>query len=291
MKRLVCIIAALALFIACTAQAACPAITIEEYPRVDGSTATLPLSYALMQAATGADEDTALVTVAHSKTTQSFYNLVYGDSDLLLVYEPSQDAYDFAKDNDVELLIAPIGLDAPVFLINDTNPIDSLTHEQIVDIYSGKITNWKDVGGNDQAIIAYQRVETSGSQVMMKAQVMQDVPMMDAPSELRPGDMGELVDEIASYRNTADSIGYSVYYYINNMYMQEGVRLLSVNGVMPDVETIASGEYPYRQAFYAVIRADAPEDSPARMLFDWLQTEEGRALIQATGYVPLTSAE
>lgn len=51
--------------------------------------------------------------------------------------------------------------------------------------------------------------------------------------ERRPSEMGELVDEIASYRNTADAIGYSVYYYIKNMYMQEGVKLLSVNGVAP----------------------------------------------------------
>lgn len=286
MKRLISLIAAFVLFVSCAAHAACPAFTPEDYPRVDGSTATLPLSYALMQASTGADEDTALITASHSKTTQSFYNLVYGESDLLLVYEPSQDAYDFAKENGVELLIAPIGLDAPVFLINDANPVDSLTHDQIVGIYSGRITNWKEVGGNDQPIIAYQRVESSGSQVMMKAQVMQDVPMMDAPTELRPGDMGELVDEIASYRNTADSIGYSVYYYINEMYMREGLRLLKVNGVMPTNETIASGEYPYRQPFYAVIRADAPEDSPARLLFDWLQTEEGKALIESSGYVP-----
>ncbi|MBR6767440.1 MAG: substrate-binding domain-containing protein [Clostridia bacterium] len=288
MKRFTAAFIVLILILAMPAYAACPAFSSEEYPKVDGSTATLPLSYALMQASTGADENTAMASISHTKTTQSFYALTYGEADLLLVYEPAQEAYDIAKSNGVELLIEPIGLDAPVFLINDHNPVDSLTHEQIVDVYSGKITNWKEVGGNDQPIIAYQRVESSGSQVMMKAQVMKDIPMMDAPTELRPGGMGELVDEIASYRNTSDALGYSVFYYINEMYMQDGVRLLKVNGVMPSNETIASGEYPYRQPFYAVIRADEPEDSPARQLLDWLKTEEGKALIETAGYVAYT---
>ncbi len=289
MKRLISLMIALLLACAPAALAACPAFTVEEYPTVDGSTATLPLSYALMQASTGCDEDTALLNIVHTKTTGSFYALVEGNADLLLVYEPSQDAYDVAESAGVKLDIQPIGLDAPVFLINDKNPIESLTHQQVVDIYAGKITNWKEVGGSDQPIIAYQRGETSGSQVMMKAQVMKDVPMMDAPVEMRPGEMGELIDVISSYRNTADSIGYSVYYYVNNMYMQEGIKLLKVNGVMPCNETIASGEYPYRQPFYAVIRADEPADSPARQLFDWLQTDEGKALIEGAGYVAVNA--
>lgn len=269
------------------AYASCPSLQVDEYPIVDGSTATLPLSYALMEAATGVDQDTAIASINHTKTTESFYALVNGTADLLLVYEPSADAYQIAKDNDVELLIQPIGLDAPVFLINDKNPIDTLTHEQILDIYAGKITNWKDIGGNDQEIIAYQRVENSGSQVMMKAQVMKDVGMMAAPSERRTGEMGELIDAIASYKNTANSIGYSVFYYVNEMYMQDGIKLLKVNDVMPSNETIANGEYPYRQPFYAVIRADAAEDSPARKLYDWLDSAEGKALIESAGYVPM----
>ena len=293
MRRIQWILVALTLALALAmpaAEAACPQMSAADYPRVDGSTATLPLSYMLMQAATGVDEETAMASIVHSKTTASFYALTEGSADLLLVYEPSADAYQAAEDAGVALTIAPIGLDALVFLVNDGNPVDSLTHEQIVGIYSGQIANWQEVGGEDLPITAYQRVEDSGSQVMMKAQVMKDVEMMDAPTELRPGDMGELIDSIAAYRNTAEAIGYSVYYYVNNMYMQDGLKLLKVNGVEPTNETIASGEYPYRQAFYAVIRADAPEDSPARQLFDWLTTAEGKALIESAGYVA-TAAE
>lgn len=291
MKKLLSIMMVLAMTAGLCAYAECPKFDEEDYPHVDGSTATLPLSYLLMQTATGVDEATAKTAIKHTKTTASFYALIEGEADLLLVYEPSQEAWDAASAAGVALDYQPIGLDAPVFLINEGNPVESLTHEEIVGIYTGEITNWAQIGGEDLPIVAYQRVETSGSQVMMKAQVMGDTPMMDAPMEYRTTEMGELVDAIASYRNTANAIGYSVYYYIDNMYMQQGVKLLAVNGVAPTNATIASGEYPYRQPFYAVIRADEPEDSPARQLFDWLATDEGRALIEQAGYVAVTARE
>lgn len=284
MKKVICLLLAL-MFCACMALAECPQIALEDYPVLDGSTATLPLSYALMSAATGVSADEAKARIHHNKTTQSFYSLVEGGADMLLVYEPSADAWDYAKEQGVELLVQAIGWDAPVFLINDGNPVESLTQQQIVDLYAGKITNWAQVGGDDLDIVAYQRVESSGSQVMMKAQVMKGTPMMEAPKELVTGEMGELVDAIASYRNTANSIGYSVYYYIDNMYTQQGIRLLAIDGVAPTNASIASGAYPYRQPFYAVIRADTPEDAPARKLYDWLATPEGRALVEAAGYV------
>lgn len=290
MKKLIALFCALMLLCGC-ALAECPQMTAENYPRVDGSTATLPLSYALMQAATGVDAATAEAEIRHTKTTNSFYRLVYGECDLLIVYEPSQEAYDLAEEAGVALEIKPIGVDALVFLINDKNPVTSLTHEQLVSIYSGETTNWSEVGGAETEIIAYQRNASSGSQVMMEAQCMQGVAMTEPPKSLVAGEMGMLVDSIASYRNTADSIGYSVYYYVRNMYTQQGIRLLDVNGVAPTNETIASGEYPFTQQFYAVVRADAEADSNERMLFDWLTTDEGRQLIADAGYVPAQAEE
>ena len=194
---------------------------------------------------------------------------------------------EYAEEMGVELEMQPIGVDALVFLTSDKNPVDSLTQAQAVGIYTGRITNWKEVGGADAEIIAYQRNEAAGSQVMMENVVMDGQPMMDAPKEYRPSEMGALVDEVASYRNSADAIGYSVYYYVTEMYMQEGIKLLAIDGVAPTNGTIATGEYPYTQFNYAVIRADEPEGSPARQLFGFLATPEGKALMSAQGYVPV----
>ena len=283
MKRCLALLLALCLFCA-PALGECPQFAPEDYPRVDGSTSMLPLSRALMMAATGISAQEAELRVSHSKTTLSFYALVSGEADLLLVARPAEEAFAYADEMGVELEMRPIGVDALVFLTGEENPVDSLTQQQAVGIYTGEITNWREVGGADAEIIAYQRNKTAGSQVMMEEVVMQGEPMMDAPMEYRPAEMGELVDEVASYRNSA--IGYSVYYYVTEMYMREGVKLLAIDGVAPSNETIASGEYPYTQYNYAVIRKDEKENSPARQLFDFLTTPEGKALMAAQGYVP-----
>ena len=285
MKRFLALLLALCL-LGGFALGECPRFSLEEYPHVDGSTSMLPLSRALMMASTGVSAQEAELRISHSKTTLSFYALVSGEADLLLVARPAQEAFDYAEDMGVELEMRPIGVDALVFLTSDKNPVDSLTQQQAVGIYTGAITNWKEVGGADAEIVAYQRNETSGSQVMMENVVMDGQPMTDAPKEYRPSEMGALVDEVASYRNSASAIGYSVYYYVTEMYLREGVKLLAIDGVAPSNETIASGEYPYTQYNYAVIRKDEREDSPARQLFDFLTTPEGKALMAAQGYVP-----
>ena len=285
MKRCLALLLALCLFCA-PALGECPQFAPEDYPRVDGSTSMLPLSRALMMAATGISAQEAELRVSHSKTTLSFYALVSGEADLLLVARPAEEAFAYADEMGVVMEMRPIGVDALVFLTGEENPVDSLTQQQAVGIYTGEITNWQEVGGADAPIIAYQRNKTAGSQVMMENVVMDGEPMMDAPMEYRPSEMGALVDEVASYRNSASAIGYSVYYYVTEMYLREGVKLLAIDGVAPSNETIASGEYPYTQYNYAVIRKDEKENSPARQLFDFLTTPEGKALMAAQGYVP-----
>ena len=191
MKRCLALLLALCLFCA-PALGECPQFAPEDYPRVDGSTSMLPLSRALMMAATGVSAQEAELRVSHTKTTLSFYALVSGEADLLLVARPAEEAFAYADEMGVELEMRPIGVDALVFLTGEENPVDSLTRQQAVGIYTGEITNWKEVGGADAPIIAYQRNKTAGSQVMMENVVMDGEPMMDAPMEYRPSEMGAL---------------------------------------------------------------------------------------------------
>ena len=184
----------------------------------------------------------------------------------------------------------PIGRDALVFIVNENNPVQSLTRQQLKDIYAGTITNWKDVGGDDLAIVPFQRGEDSGSQTLFRKLLIQDGELMDPPTELAPAAMGELVDSIAAYNNSANAIGFSVYYYIDQMYSQPGLRLLAVDGVTPSNDTIASESYPLCNEFYAVLHADAAADSPERQLYDWLDTAAGQDCIKKSGYVAVAPA-
>lgn len=268
-----------------------PLMSEEEYPRVDGSTATLPLSAALLSRACAIPLEEAELFVDHSTTNYAFQNLLSGASDLLLVYEPPQGAHDFAatlgKSLEEDIQMAPLGRDALVFLVNEKNPVRTLGSLQIQSIYRGETASWKDVGGEDAPILAFQRDQDSGSQTLMRKLVMQGAEMMLPPVEMVPASMGELVEKISEYDNGEHALGYSVYYYVRNMVDFPGLRMLAVDGVEPDDASIGSGRYPYVNDFYVAIRSGEPEGSPARILYDFLLGEEGQALVREAGYVPI----
>lgn len=264
-----------------------PLLSIDEYPTVDGSTATMPLMAAVLQKVCGIDAEQAESYVYASKTSQSWLALSNGDADLLLVYEaPESTKEQLAAGPELE--VTAIGRDALVFIVNEQNPIESLTQDQLRDIYTGTVTNWSELGGNDQSIVAFQRDETSGSQTLFEKLLVgdRDLTLMDPPTELRPGMMGALVDGLASYNNEGNAIGYSVYYYISEMYAQPGLKLIGVDGVQPEYDTIADNSYPLCNEFYVAIRADEPEDSPTRKLYNWICSDEGKQTLIDAGYVP-----
>jgi len=260
-------------------------MTVETYPRVDGSTATLPLSEAVFMAATGESAEVAASEVVHTKTTNSYNRLYSGEVDLLIVYEPAEVIVERMKTE--PLCIKPIGLDALVFLANTANPLQSLTMEQLVDIYSGKITNWADVGGLDRELLAFQRPVNSGSQTLMQKLVMKDVPMVDGDNVFRYSTMSDILEGMLSYNNEDNTLGYSVFYYANNMYFEKDLKLMGVDGVLPSTRTIYDGSYKLTNAFYAVVRTDEPADSNAKKIFDWLTGEAGQQLVLDLGYVPV----
>ena len=270
-----------------TENSAQPLMSLEEYPTVDGSTATMPLMAAVLQKVCGIDAEQAESYVYASKTSQSWIALSNGDADLLLVYEaPESTKEQLAQGPELE--VTAIGRDALVFIVNEQNPVESLTQDQLRDIYTGTVTNWAELGGNDQSIVAFQRDETSGSQTLFEKLLVGDreLTLTDPPTELRPGMMGALVDGLASYNNEGNAIGYSVYYYISEMYAQPGLKLIGVDGVQPEYDTIADSSYPLCNEFYVAIRADEPEDSPTRQLYNWICSEEGKQTLIDAGYVP-----
>ena len=154
-----------------------------------------------------------------------------------------------------------------------------------VDIYSGKIKNWKDVGGIDKEIIAFQRPENSGSQTGMLNLVMKDKKMMKPTTETVSQSMADIIDVISDYDNRENAIGYSYYYYATTMYTTEKMKLLSVNGIEPTYENIKTGLYDIQTAYYAVIRKDEPESSNTRKLLNAMISERGQNIAKEAGYV------
>ena len=259
-------------------------ITLEDYPVVDGSTATIPLAIGLIHKISGCTSVQAEESIAFNTTDSSYYAMADGLSDLLLVYEPSQPTID-ALDVFNTMDMRAIGLDALVFIVNEDNPVNSLTSDQIRGIYSGEIANWSKVGGEDMEIVAFQRPELSGSQTLMLNLMMKGKLMMTPATETISEGMADIIQDISSFDNSANAIGYSVYYYAKNMYTQPGLKFIAVDDVLPSNETINSREYGFTNPFYGVIPLDPKPQAEA--ILDWLLTKEGQQLLSDCGYVPI----
>ena len=259
--------------------------TRDNMPRLDGSTSMVPLGQAVASVLLSETAEEVADLLDFHRTTESFRYLMRGESDLLLVAEPNQIVFDEIKEQNFEYEMQPIAKEALVFIVNSENPVNSLTVEQLQKIYTGEITNWSEVGGEDVEIIAFQRNATSGSQVLMDKLVMGDLEMMDAPAEWIPGEMDTLMQGVRGYEDSASAIGYSVYYYAEDMRMAEGMKIISIEGVEPTDETIGSDTYPLINPYFAVISAEANE--PTRVLYDWLVSVDGQMVLEQQGYVPV----
>lgn len=257
--------------------------SLENYPKIDGSTVTLPLAEAFKANFTGTDIKD--VNVSHSKTHNAYVNLINGDTDLILVTAPSEDEKKLSKEKGVEFEIVPIVKDAFVFFVNTDNPVENLTLEQIQNIYSGDIKNWKDVGGENERILAYQRPENSGSQSGMLELVMKGKKMMKPLTETVSQTMEDIIDVISDYSNGKNAIGYSYYYYATQMYTNDKMKMLAVNGIDPTYENIKTGLYELQTQYYAVIRRNEEQNSETRKLLNAMKSERGQNVAKEAGYV------
>lgn len=264
-----------------------PALQItHNWPRMDGATAGYPLYasafYALNVLPKRFDEDKYLL---NSRTPAAWENIIKGRVDIIFVAQPSAGQKSDAQKMGVKLTYTPFAREAFVFIVNKNNPINSLTTEQVRDIFSGKITNWRQVGGPDAAIEPWQRPEDSGSQTAMLAKVMKGTPMLK-PREMKVADqMGELLDVVAQYQDTPGAIGYTFRYYATRMHAREGVKLLAINGIAPTAENIRNEVYPWVAGVYMVTQESPTKET--QKVVAWFLSPQGQRLVQDVGYVPM----
>lgn len=254
-----------------------------ELPVIDGAAAVFPVYSAFVHAIY--PETTAFGdgVFEYNNTSYGYELLAQKKTDVFFGAYPSKEQIAYAEECGTEFIYTPIGHEAFVFFVHKDNPIDNLTTQQIKDIYSGKITNWKEVGGNDEEIVAYQRNEGSGSQSMLK-RFMGDTPIMDAPSEQVNDMMAGIIEQVADYRSKTSSIGFSFRYYVEGIIKNPDIKIISIDGIAPTVDNIKSETYPIITNLYAVSTAN--EENPnVQILIDWVLSEEGQRIIEETGYV------
>lgn len=248
-----------------------------ELPVLDGAAALLPVYTAVADAIYPEDccifdgeEFAPESAVQYRNTLRAYTAVVDGTADIIFVAAPSEAQLQYADENGAELVFEPIGREAFVFIVNDKNPVDSLTVQQIRDVYSGKITSWSDLGGGHYPINALQRLEGSGSQSAL-VKFMGDVPLKENTSNV-----------------FGKSLGFSFRYFVTGLSGKQGIKMLAVDGVYPDRENISSGSYPVTMDFYAVYRADNSNENVPKVI-EWILSDEGQRLIEESGYSGVNS--
>ena len=220
-----------------------------------------------------------------TNTIYAFRHLVEGTVDIFFGAHPSESQMRMAKEEGKELVLTPIAKEAFVFFVNEANLLGGLPSERIRDIYSGKVRNWKQLGGADAEIIAFQRPEDSGSQTIMR-RFMGETAMEPPLRDRYVGGMGGVVERTSEYRNAPSAIGYSFRFFLTGLGKQPRIKTLAVDGVLPTPETIRSGEYPHVVSLYAVTVKDNPNAGIAPFL-EWMRAGQGQELVEKVGYVRL----
>ena len=252
-------------------------------PVLDGATALYPIYAAYAQAIYPEDVYSPYDSKVICATTPYAYeNLLNKTSDIIFVGGPSEKQKQMFKEAKEEMVYTPIGKEGFVFFVNKDNPVTSLTTQQIKDIYSGKITNWKEVGGKDSEIRAFQRPEGSGSQSAM-LRFMGNTPLKEPIKEDVPEGMGGIISQTADYQNRENAIGYSFRFYASEMATNDKIKLLEIDGVAPTKENIQNGSYP-SSSFYA-ITLKSNTNEKVKQILEWIVSEQGQEIVEKTGYV------
>ena len=255
----------------------------EELPIIDGATAAFPVYSAFVNAVYPNSTKLYDGVFEYNNTQGGYELLAEKKTDIFIGAAPSKDQIAFAEKNNTTFEYTQIGHEAFVFFVHKDNPVNSLTVDQIKGIYSGKITNWREVGGKNEKIVPFQRNEGSGSQSML-IRFMGDTPIIEPDMQTMVGGMGDIIETVADYKNKSTSIGFSFRFYVEGIIKNPDIKMIAVEGVAPTKENIKRGTYPIIAPVYAVTY-EGNSNQNVHKLINWITSDEGQYIIEKTGYV------
>lgn len=193
-----------------------------------------------------------------------------------------------ALENGVEPVEFTVAIDALAVIVHPDNPVDRLTIDQLSDIFTGRITNWQELGGHDAPIVILSRETNSGTHVYFLEEVVRkgnkENKDIFAPQTLLMPSSEGITSEI---RRNPKAIGYDGLGYVTE---HEKVIAIAKDGqspyVLPTVQTGANGSYPIARGLY-MYTAGHPKDVIADYI-DWIRGPEGQKIVADLGFVPLT---
>ena len=237
---------------------------------ISGSTSVGPLAEKL--AMKYEEENDVKIEVNQIGSSAGITNAISGVSQIGM---SSRDLKQEEKDSDLQELI--IAYDGIVVVAHPSNPVKDLTMEQVKQIFTGEITNWKDVGGKDMEIVVVSREDGSGSR--------------DAFQEIVGYESGQLIKNaiVASGNGnikTTVAMNKHAIGFISFEYVDESVSTMDINGVQAKAENVLAGQYELSRPFLFVHKEDVPES--AKQFMEFILTPEGQKIVESAGAIPLT---
>ena len=226
-------------------------------------------------------DSTASISVTGGGSGVGFTALIDGTTDIAMASrEIKLDEKTKLEINSVKVEEVLIAKDALAVIVNPTNKISKLTKEQLKDIFTGKITNWKQVGGDNEKIVVYARETSSGTYEFFKEHVMDkinyDKSVLNLPA---PGAI------VQSVSQTKGAIGY-----IGLAYLNSDVKDVAVSYddgktyVNASTENAINGTYPITRPLFFYF--DESLDKKVRSFVDYILSKEGQSIVSEVGYVP-----
>ena len=243
-----------------------------ELPKIDGAAALFPIFssfvYSLYPEQSVHYENgdfTSDSALQYHNTRGAYKGIVDGDIDIAICVKPNDAQVQYGLEHGVELELTPIGKEAFVFIVNNNNPVNSITMQQLKDIFTGKITNWSQVGGPWRPINVLNRNKGSGSQTALKKLIGQ---------ETKTNFFGPF----------GASIGFSFRFYVEELTKHGHIKMLSIDDVYPDKANVQNNSYPIINDIYAVTRKGESKPNVQKVL-DFILSPTGQAIVDETGYV------
>ena len=245
-----------------------------DLPIIDGAAALVPVLnsvvYSLYPESSVKYENndfTSDSALQYHNTRGAYKGLADKTIDIALLAGPSKEQKEYAASKGVEFELTPIGREAFVFIVNTKNTVDNLSMEQLKDIYAGKITSWKQVGGKNRPINVVQRNKGSGSQTALEKLVGEDIK-------------GNFFGPLGG------ALGFSFRFYVEELTKHGHIKMLSLNNVYPSADNIRNESYPIVSNFYAVTRKGETNPNVQKVL-DFITSPTGQEIVEEVGYVGL----
>ncbi len=192
-----------------------------------------------------------------------------------------------AKSNGVDPVEHIIARDAIAVIVNPENPVSQLTLKQISDIYSGKISNWSEVGGEDRPIVRLSRETNSGTHVYFLEMVLrlsskEDKTLFSMDTLLLPSSEGI----IAEVRQNPNAIGYD-----GLGYVPKDLKMIAIAEeeggayVLPSIPTVNDKTYPIARDLY--MYTDGQPEGLLKEYLDWIMSSEAQEIVAELGFVPV----